>query len=221
MKSLEELAMNTSTDKGSGIHNYCVKYEKYLPFDRLKPIKVLEIGVSGGGSLDMWKGFYPNATIVGIDIEPVCKKYENIDKNIFVEIGSQYDPEFLNKVIEKYEEFDLIIDDGSHLQHHVIFSFEFLFNFIKSSGVYVVEDSCCSYWEEFLNSEKNNSSIKYFQSLVNDVNFYGQYQENFHPHYARREDYLILQTKRKNLPIRTDIESINFLNSLIIITKIK
>lgn len=220
MKSLEEIAIHKATDKSSDIHNYCVKYEKYLPFDRLKEIKILEIGVAAGGSLDMWKEFYPNSTIIGIDIAPSSKQYEKINENIFVEIGSQDDSEFLNQIVEKYKEFDLIIDDGSHQQHHVIFSFEFLFNFIKNGGVYVVEDSCCAYWAEFLNAEKNNSSINYFKSLVDHVNFYGAYQENFHPSYARREDYLIPQIKNKNLPIRTDIESINFLNSLIMITKI-
>lgn len=221
MKSLEEIARYKETDKSSDIHNYCVKYEKYLPFDRLKDIKILEIGIANGGSLEMWKEFYPNSSIVGVDIEASCKQYENIDEEIFVEIGSQYDSEFLNKLIEKYGEFDLIIDDGSHQQDHVIFSFEFLFKSVTSQGVYVVEDACCSYWNEFRSSNEDNNSIDYFKKLIDHVNFYGEFQENFYPPYARREDYLISQIKNKNLQIRTDIESINFLNSLIIITKIK
>jgi hypothetical protein len=220
MRSLEEIGVDSLTDKSSVNHNYCVKYEKYLPFDRLKEIKILEIGVAGGHSLRMWKEYYPNATVVGIDITPVCSQYQIADQNVFVEIGSQYDSEFLNQVIQKYKEFDLIVDDGSHYQDHVIFSFEFLFDFVKNGGVYVVEDTCCAYWDIFLNSEKNNSCIKYFQSLIDHVNFYGILQENFKPNWARREDYLIPQIKSKNLPIRTDIESINFLNSMIFITKI-
>ena len=220
MRSLEEIGLDSLTDKSSVNHNYCVKYEKYLQFDRLKELKILEIGVAGGHSLRMWKEFYPNATVVGIDITPICSQYQIVDQNVFVEIGSQYDSEFLNQVIQKYKEFDLIIDDGSHYQDHVIFSFEFLFDFVKNGGMYVVEDACCAYWNTFLNSEKNNSCITYFQSLIDHVNFYGILQENFEPNWARREDYLIPQIKSKNLPIRTDIESINFCNSMIFITKI-
>ncbi len=78
MRSLDEIGLDSLTDKSSANHNYCVKYEKYLQFDRLKELKILEIGVAGGHSLRMWKEFYPNATVVGIDITPVCSQYQNV-----------------------------------------------------------------------------------------------------------------------------------------------
>ena len=140
MKSLDQIAIDKGTDKSSLIHNYCVKYEKYFPFDRNAEIKILEIGIFNGQSLLTWREFYPNAIIVGIDIEPKCKQYENTDQNIFVEIGSQTDYGFLKRVTDKYGEFDLILDDGSHLQSHMIASFEFLFDFVKNQGLYVIED---------------------------------------------------------------------------------
>lgn len=220
MRSLEKIAYTLGTDKSSRIHNYCVKYEKWLPFNRLEPINILEIGVLQGHSLLTWREYYPNAKVIGIDINPECKNHEDIDNNIFVEIGSQDDPDFLKYVIDKFGPFDMILDDGSHMNSHIIFSFLNLIDSLKSEGVYIVEDSCTSYWEEYEGGfRKNGTAIEFFKNMVDDVNFNGQLQEIFWNVHARREDFLKEQTISKGLDIRTDIESINFLNGIIIISK--
>lgn len=214
VNSLDDIAKKHGTDKSSLIHNYCVKYEKYFPFKREEKLKIIEIGVYDGQSLKMWKDFYYNSTVIGIDIMEKCKKYE--EENIFVEIGSQVDENFIFKVCEKYQSFDLILDDGSHINEHVIKSYELLFPYLKSGGVYVVEDSCTSYWNEFNGGiHKPNTSVEYFKNLIDDVNFRGVKNKYFHNVNSRREDVLM----ELNPAHRTDIESINFLNSLIIITK--
>ena len=79
MRSLDKIAKAKGTDKSSELHNYCEKYEKYLPFNRLEPLTFLEIGVLDGESLATWREYYPNATIIGIDINPDCKKYEDVE----------------------------------------------------------------------------------------------------------------------------------------------
>ena len=191
MRSLEKIAYTLGTDKSSRIHNYCVKYEKWLPFNRLEPINILEIGVLQGHSLLTWREYYPNAKVIGIDINPECKNHEDIDNNIFVEIGSQDDPDFLKYVIDKFGPFDMILDDGSHMNSHIIFSFLNLIDSLKSEGVYIVEDSCTSYWEEYEGGfRKSGTAIEFFKNMVDDVNFNGQLQENFWCVHARREDFL-------------------------------
>ena len=220
MQSLDKIAKHFGTDKSSEIHNYCEKYEKYFPFDRLEPIRILEIGVWDGKSLLTWKEFYPNSTVVGIDIMEECSKYTDKFKNIWVEIGSQNDIEFLREVICKWGPFDIIIDDGSHLNEDVIFSFKNLIDNIKTGGIYVVEDVACSYWEEWNGGyKKDNTMVEFFKNLIDDVNFMGELQENFWNVHARREDFLIPQIIDKEINIKTDIESVNFLNGIIIITK--
>jgi len=220
MQSLDKIAKFYGTDKSSEIHNYCEKYEKYFPFDRLAPIKILEIGVYDGKSLLTWKEYYPNSTIVGIDIEGRCYEYEEKFKNIWVEIGSQNDLNFLIEISNKWGPFDMILDDGSHINDDVIFSFKNLINNVKTGGIYVVEDAGCSYWKEWGGGyRKENTMIEYFKNLIDEVNFIGELQENFWNVHGRREDYLIPQIINKNIDIRKDIESINFLNGLIIITK--
>jgi predicted O-methyltransferase YrrM len=220
MRTLDKIAKHYGTDKSSEIHNYCEKYEKWLPFDRLEPLKILEIGVLNGKSLLTWREFYPNATIVGVDIDPRCTEFQNVNDNIYVEIGSQDNENFLSQVSSTYGPFDLILDDGSHMQSHIIFSFEKLFDTLKSDGVYVIEDSVTAYWPEYEGGfRKENTSVEYCKNLIDDVNFNGEYQRNFWSAHARREDLLTQQMHTDNLSIRTDIESINFLNSIIIITK--
>jgi len=58
MSTLDILGKLNGTDKSSNCHNYCVKYEKYLPFNRYDDLKILEIGVLHAKSLKMWKDYY-------------------------------------------------------------------------------------------------------------------------------------------------------------------
>lgn len=116
--------------------------------------------------------------------------------------------------------FDMILDDGSHINRHVITSFNHLIDYVKSEGVYIIEDTCTAYWDEWEGGFRHPaSSIEFAKNLVDDVNFNGQLQEQFWSVHARREDLLTKQTNEKGLNIRTDIESINFLNGITILTK--
>lgn len=227
MKTLDEIANFYGTDKGSGIHDYCKKYEKYLPFKREDKLKIFEIGVARGESLRMWKEYYFNAHILSIDILPECKQYE--EDRITIEIGSQTDGEFLNRLSYKYAPFDMIIDDGSHINSDVIYSFQHLFEYVKSNGgIYVVEDAATSYWPDYGGGRyKPGSTIEYFKTLADDVNFFGEWSERIVPGkderistLYRRDKELIEQFQRKGYNyVGTQIESLNFLNSIIIITK--
>jgi hypothetical protein len=143
------------------------------------------------------------------------------EKRIDIEIGSQIDDEFLNNICEKYGWFDIIVDDGSHINNHVTHTFEKLFPRIKPGGVYVVEDVCTSYWEQYDGGYlKQDSSMEYFKRLTDDVNFRGlENFENPQGVWHRRESNLKELSERIQPYCRTDIESINFLNGIIIITK--
>lgn len=128
--------------------SYFEVYDTYFGKYRNKPVKMLEIGIFHGGSLQMWKDYFgKDASIVGIDINPDCKKYE--EPQIDIRIGSQSDREFLKKVADEFGPFDIILDDGGHMMDQQIISFEELFPAVKSGGVYMCEDCHTSYWNEF------------------------------------------------------------------------
>lgn len=219
MSILNEIGVKHGTDKSSLTHDYLRKYEKYLPYNREDNLKILEIGVLDGGSVRTWKEYFYNSEIIGIDINPECKVHE--EDRIKIEIGSQTDANFLTQVCEKYGPFDIILDDGSHLNSHVIFSFQNIFNYVKSQGHYIVEDACTSYWSEYGGGNKlQGTMVEHFKDRVDEVNFFGEWIDfgpNFH---ARKDSTLVEQFKKKGYNfIGSEFESINFLNSIILITK--
>lgn len=220
MNTLDNLAKSLGTDKSSEIHNYCIKYEKYLPFNRYDKLNIMEIGVLNGKSLKTWREYYYQSKIIGIDINPDCKQYDDRDNNVYVEIGSQFDSEFLTQIKTQYNPFDMILDDGSHMNEHVIYSFEHLFESVKSGGVYAIEDIGTSYWSDYGGGfREQQSSMEYFKKLADDVNFRGIVNYNKSNVHARREDWCEENIKNEQPDCRTDIESITFLNGIILIIK--
>lgn len=134
------------------------KWSQYLPIYestfgpyRGWPIRMLEIGVARGGSLQMWRRyFHPEAVLVGIDSDPACKQFDDPARNIHVRIGDQQDIPFLQTLVNEFGPFDIILDDGSHLASHMVDTFRYLFpNGLADGGVYLVEDIHANYWLNF------------------------------------------------------------------------
>ena len=87
--------------------HYSEIYNRYFKRYIGNCVRVLEIGVYYGGSLQMWKNIFGSySEIFGIDINPDCKKNEENGIQIF--IGSQEDRAFLNEVKEKIGKVDII-----------------------------------------------------------------------------------------------------------------
>jgi len=196
------------TDKNTW-HNYIVHYEYHLQQFRNRKIKLLEIGIggydnpkAGGESLRMWKDYFKLAEIFGIDI---YDKSELNEERITTYQGSQTDENFLNHITTEHE-FDVIIDDGSHVCSDIIKTFKILFPKLKSGGIYVIEDLQTSYWSNFggdsLNLNNANTSMNFLKSLTDCLN----HQEIVNPNYT--ETYF-----DKN------IVSIHFYHNLVFIYK--
>jgi cephalosporin hydroxylase len=110
-----------------------------------RPLRILEMGVWRGGSLDLWRQYFgPDAIIYGIDIDEVITTL-GID-SAEVRVGSQTDEIFLLSVIEEMGGLDIVIDDGSHQSKDVLASLRILFPRLAEGGTYVIEDLHTSYW---------------------------------------------------------------------------
>jgi predicted O-methyltransferase YrrM len=103
----------------------------------LKADRVLEIGVKGGGSTVLWKQLFPEATVVGLDID--LRPHLGGDGMVYIK-GDQSDAAQLTALAEQYGPFDLVIDDGSHESAHQTVSLRTLFSHVRSGGLYVIED---------------------------------------------------------------------------------
>ena len=134
------------------------------------PVKMLEIGVLGGGSLEMWRDYLgPKSLIVGMDINEDCLRHKS--ERIEIVIGDQSDKRTLDDLIEKYGPFDIVLDDGSHQMEHMIASFEALYPALSTNGVYMVEDTHTSYWSKFGGGLKRaDTFIEHAKALVDDLN---------------------------------------------------
>jgi len=150
-------------------HHYIPIYDRYFSRFRGKEVKFLEIGVSMGGSLQMWRKYLgKDAIIYGIDINLECKKYNG--QSAEVRIGSQDDPGFLQSVIAEMGGVDVILDDGSHQMQHIKSSLEILFPLLNEGGIYMIEDLHTSYWRGFgggLNSK--NNFFRIIDLLIDDM----------------------------------------------------
>lgn len=128
--------------------HYFSVYEKWFAPYRDKEIVFVEIGVQNGGSIQMWRNYFGKDTkIVGIDIDEDCKQFEDAEQNVFVEIGSQDDPNFWHAFRKKYPRVDILLDDGGHRCDQQIITFREMFPHIKDGGLYMCEDCHTSYWD--------------------------------------------------------------------------
>lgn len=103
----------------------------------LKADRVLEIGVKGGGSTALWKQLFPEATVVGLDID--VRPHLGGDGVVYVQ-GDQSDAAQLTALAEQHGPFDLVIDDGSHQSAHQAVSLRTLLSHVRPGGLYVIED---------------------------------------------------------------------------------
>jgi len=175
---LEEYFRNNNSRLIDKWVHYFDIYDRHFKRYRNKEINILEIGVSQGGSLLMWKDYFGDrANIYGIDINPKCKDLE--EENIKIFIGSQSDRNFLRKLKKEIPKIDILIDDGGHGMKQQIISFEELFDHIKSDGVYLCEDLHTSYWLNFGGGYKRRGTfIEYSKNFIDYLNAYHSRQKS-------------------------------------------
>jgi demethylmacrocin O-methyltransferase len=132
--SLSELGLKYGTDKGT-IHGYLPVYESYLEGLRQTTRSLLEIGVDKGSSLMMWREYFPNAIISGLDVLFIpMTRWDRIQ----LHVGNSTDA----NVAEQFgdESFDVIVDDGSHAASHQILTLCWFWPKLKKGGMYFIED---------------------------------------------------------------------------------
>jgi hypothetical protein len=188
--NLHQLAKRFGSDKG-GIHKYTRHYQRHFSPWRDMEINVLEIGIGGyaragkgGASLRMWKEFFPNAQIYGLDIQD--KSFVD-EPRIRTFQGDQTDPAVLSAIADEADPLSIIIDDGSHRPPHVLETFRLLFPRLADGGLYVIEDTQTSYWPEFGGQEDpqaGGTTMSLVKGLIDGLNYEEFVTEPYEPTYT-------------------------------------
>lgn len=181
MNDLEKYFRN---NPGRLIHkcmHYFDIYETYFSKYRGKELVLLEIGISHGGSLQMWKHYFGDKVkIYGLDINPECKKFEETGTKIFT--GSQSDRHFLKNMLSEIPPIDIIIDDGGHTMRQQIITFEEVYNHVKKDGIYICEDLHTSYWLKYGGGYKRKGTfIEFSKKFIDKLNAHYSEQGSLKP----------------------------------------
>lgn len=170
-QSLSIISEKYNTDKKSSQHDFVKFYEKYFKDIRETTTSVLEIGLGGGqatgDSLKMWAEYFPNAVVFGIDIHDYTK-FTDESKRIYVSQLDQGNEEHMHQFLNSAGPFDIIIEDGSHMQHHQQQNLAWLFPYVKCNGYLVIEDLYFSYYAPELDLKRlNETDTNTLDMLIN------------------------------------------------------
>ncbi len=148
-----EIGYKYGTDKCPEINGayYTPFYYELLKDKRETFKKVLELGVGSrvtlqrvpkqyqrGASLRMWRDFFPNAEVYGVDISPTAIFQDERIKTFLFNTRDKTSMEKLIGIIGA--DIDLVIDDGGHRERTQLRSIRNLMPLLKEDVIYIIED---------------------------------------------------------------------------------
>jgi glycosyltransferase involved in cell wall biosynthesis len=218
-KTLRELYAEHTGKASDKWSLYLREYDRLFTAYRDRHVRLLEIGIQNGGSLEIWAKYFAEAvTFVGCDINPDCAKLSYEDRRIRVIVGDANLPETMAQVLEVSAAFDIVIDDGSHHSGDIVKSFSLYFPHLAEGGVFVAEDLHCSYWGPYQGGLFDPyASMTFFKRLADVIN---------HEHWgiARSRTELLRGIFEHyecavEAEVLAQIHSVEFVNSMCIVRK--
>lgn len=143
MNRLTRIADKYETDKGSvnDAHLYTEFYQRF--FEKYEFPKILEFGTWHGGSTKMFNDFFDGDCLIWTcDIMKESQEYVSGMSNVnFINVDISKGEE-LSKLYESLKDiqFDIIIDDASHIWGDQMSLLSKFHKLLKREGIYVLED---------------------------------------------------------------------------------
>ncbi|WP_051044853.1 class I SAM-dependent methyltransferase [Methylobacterium sp. B1] len=213
-KSLTQLFFTKTGKSATKWEQYLSIYEVELgPYlVRGAPVSILEIGVQNGGSLELWGDYLPaGSRIIGIDIDPKVGELTFANPLISAHVQDATDAAGIDDLLQ-HQDFDIIVDDGSHLCSHVKQSFDILFGRLKPGGKYIIEDLHTSYFDTFEGGYlEPGSSIEWIKSLGDALNL----------DYFQADPRLDAPTRERMRALNAAIGRVSMYDSVAVIEKLR
>lgn len=212
INTLDELAIKYNCNKAtiygtpgvSMYHGYTVIYDQLMSHLRNELIRILEVGIcmegtEGAQSIRMWLEYFNKAELYTFDIMDMkwienSKEFNNRVKFFQGDQGNRNDLELMYKNYNS-ENFDIIIEDGSHLHEHQMISLAQLFKYLKSDGIYFLED--ISIPNRNVRNIRNDETFKTLFKFMKEKIFVNK--------FLSTEECIYLQNNIKSIKFYPDI----------------
>ena len=158
---LEELVDSFKTDKNTR-HSYLPLYQKLLESKKETAKNVLEVGVGdfsekNGGSIKLWRDYFTNATIYGLDILPINRVMDellNDDRVILYMSCDAYNADFFKMhFLDRNIKCDFMLDDGPHTLESMKKFINLYSQIMTDDGILIIEDVQSLDWIDILKNE--------------------------------------------------------------------
>jgi len=173
---LTKLSNKYGCDKSDKNHNYTSWYNKYFEKDRNKKFNMLEFGYGKGKSVKMWMEYFTKANLISVDNmkkpppDKLIKKHLKSERFEFLS-SDQIDKEKIMRILNKYKDFYIIIDDASHKAEDQQYTFSFSFPFVVPGGWYIIEDLKCRRNPNEIFGIKANKTLHVLQEYLKSKKF--------------------------------------------------
>ena len=161
-------------------HSYSKFYEHYFKNIKNDNLNIIEIGSFYGNASAALFFYFKNSIIFGADINPDMFLYKSKRINNFFLNNSKrelIEKNFKNKKIE----FDIIIEDASHMLKDQVITLFMFFKFLKPGGIFVIEE--IDFPEKYLNMRENQDPPDLKSILKNVLG-----KKDFHSKYIRDDE---------------------------------
>lgn len=152
---------------------------KNKPCDRLfeeyrdKPVRLLEIGTEDGASLRTWSTYFKNyQALISCYIKPVSARLNVGNSRIEVIAGDAKSPEIFQQITRRNPQFDIIIDNGSHVSGDMIKTFSLYFPVLANDGILMIRNIHHGYREGFERALFDPfSAVTFLDRLMDILNY--------------------------------------------------
>lgn len=214
-----ELCLIAARTKACKPDWYTRAYHRLFREWRDRPLRLLEIGVYQGGSLLMWREYFPKATIFAIDVDPATLQWNGRIRDCSVTLVDQGNADELRAFVgESGGRFDLVVEDGGHQMRQQITSFNVLFPHVAPGGAYVLEDYGTSYWTKYGGKPLNapGTSVALLKWLVDCINLPLAMDDD---HAMKCADTPVAVSPAERSGLRGDVEAMHVFNSVAVVIK--